>query len=58
MLVRNHPASEVFVTGTFDDWSKSAQLEKTADGFAKSVELPHTSEPIRYKVGFGNHAIL
>lgn len=46
------------MTGTFDDWSKSAQLEKTADGFAKSVELPHTSEPIRYKVGFGNHAIL
>ena len=47
---RPHAAEEVFVTGTFDDWSKSAQLEKNGDVFEKSVDLPKTDEKILYKV--------
>lgn len=39
------------MTGTFDNWSKSEQMEKVGDKFEKSVELPDTSERIYYKVG-------
>ncbi|OCL10000.1 carbohydrate-binding module family 48 protein [Glonium stellatum] len=42
-----HPANEVFVTGTFDDWAKSIQLEKKDDVFTKTVELP--KEKVQYK---------
>ncbi|RDL37948.1 uncharacterized protein BP5553_05381 [Venustampulla echinocandica] len=44
-----HPASEVYVTGTFDDWSKSEKLIKTGDVFAKNVTLPSADEKIYYK---------
>ena len=45
-----HAAREVFVTGTFDDWSKSVKLDKTATGHEKTVPLPQTSEKVLYKV--------
>lgn len=35
-----HPANEVFVTGTFDDWQKTIKLEKIDGIFQKIVELP------------------
>ncbi|KIN06533.1 carbohydrate-binding module family 48 protein [Oidiodendron maius Zn] len=44
-----HPASEVYVTGTFDDWSKSEKLVKMGDYFAKEVTLPRADEKIYYK---------
>ncbi|TQS34987.1 hypothetical protein Golomagni_04607, partial [Golovinomyces magnicellulatus] len=44
-----HPADEVYVTGTFDDWSKSERLEKTNTIFAKRVFLTNVSEKIYYK---------
>ncbi|KAI0144064.1 carbohydrate-binding module family 48 protein [Hypoxylon sp. NC0597] len=44
-----HPASEVYVTGTFDDWKKTEQLEKVGDHFEKAVTLPNASEKIYYK---------
>lgn len=34
------PAEEVFITGTFDNWSKSIKLEKQNDVFCKIVKLP------------------
>jgi hypothetical protein len=44
-----HPASEVHVTGTFDDWSKSVQLEKKGSSWEKLVNLPK-AEKVYYKV--------
>ncbi|KAF3760854.1 hypothetical protein M406DRAFT_227431, partial [Cryphonectria parasitica EP155] len=44
-----HPAEEVYVTGTFDNWSKSEKMAKNGDAFEKTVELPDTSEKIYYK---------
>ncbi|OTA84628.1 carbohydrate-binding module family 48 protein [Hypoxylon sp. CO27-5] len=44
-----HPASEVYVTGTFDDWKKTEQLEKVGDHFEKAVTLQNASEKIYYK---------
>ncbi|TVY30605.1 Signal transduction protein MDG1 [Lachnellula hyalina] len=44
-----HPASEVYVTGTFDDWSKTEKLVKTGDVFEKNVTLPSAAEKIYYK---------
>ena len=45
-------ADDVYVTGTFDNWSKSNKLEKTAHGtLEKEVFLP-MSEKISYKVQF------
>ncbi|KAJ9643574.1 Cruciform DNA binding protein [Coniosporium tulheliwenetii] len=44
-----HPANEVFVTGTFDDWSKSVRLNKKDNYFEKTVDLPQTNEKIYYK---------
>jgi hypothetical protein len=49
-LRRPHEAEEVYVTGTFDNWSKSEQLHKVGDHFEKTVTLPDSSEPIFYKV--------
>ncbi|KIW69236.1 hypothetical protein PV04_05124 [Phialophora macrospora] len=44
-----HPeANDVHVTGTFDDWGKSVQLDKVGDIWQKDVELPK-SEKILYK---------
>jgi hypothetical protein len=49
-LHREHPdASEVYVTGTFDDWGKTEKLEKKGDVFEKSVHLPD-KDKILYKV--------
>ncbi|KAJ3462779.1 hypothetical protein MRS44_007565 [Fusarium solani] len=44
-----HPADEVYVTGTFDDWTKSVKLEKTGDVFSKTVDLKDASSKIYYK---------
>jgi hypothetical protein len=49
-LRRPHAAEEVYVTGTFDNWSKSERLDKVGDHFEKTVTLPNSSEPIFYKV--------
>ncbi|KAH7407846.1 hypothetical protein BKA64DRAFT_432657 [Cadophora sp. MPI-SDFR-AT-0126] len=46
----DHPAEEVYVTGTFDDWSKSEKLVKTGDSFSKDVTLNSAAEKIYYKV--------
>jgi hypothetical protein len=45
-----HEASEVYVTGTFDNWSKSERLIKTGNVFEKNVTLPSAAEKIYYKV--------
>lgn len=50
LFSREHPAEEVFVTGTFDDWSKSEKLVKTGDVFLKDVQLANADEKIYYKV--------
>lgn len=47
---REHPANEVYVTGTFDDWSKSEKLDKIGDIFVKKVTLSDATEKIYYKV--------
>lgn len=51
MPSREHPdAEEVFVTGTFDDWTKSVKLEKNGDVFEKKVDLKDATKKIYYKV--------
>ncbi|KAH8589465.1 hypothetical protein B0O99DRAFT_494478, partial [Bisporella sp. PMI_857] len=45
----DHPAEEVYVTGTFDGWSKSEKLEKQGDSFSKNVTLKSADEKIYYK---------
>jgi hypothetical protein len=45
-----HDASEVYVTGTFDDWTKSEKLIQTGNVFEKNVTLPSAAEKIYYKV--------
>lgn len=42
-------ANDVYVTGTFDDWGKSVQLNKVADVWEKKVEIPKTVEKLLYK---------
>lgn len=49
---RHHPAQEVYVTGTFDDWAKSIKLENKGAHFEKVVELPLSNEKIFYKVRY------
>lgn len=44
-----HPADEVYVTGSFDDWSKSERLDKANNVFTKEVILPVASDKIYYK---------
>ncbi|POS86455.1 hypothetical protein EPUL_001707 [Erysiphe pulchra] len=46
---REHPADEVYVTGSFDDWSKSERLDKKNNVFTKEVILPIASDKIYYK---------
>jgi hypothetical protein len=41
----------VFVTGTFDNWTKSEQLVKVGDVFQKTVPLKDASQKIYFKVG-------
>ncbi|KAF5486451.1 Signal transduction protein MDG1 [Colletotrichum fructicola] len=52
-----HPAEEVYVTGTFDNWTKSEKLDKVGDAFEKTVTLPEASEKIYYKLpwAIGDH---
>lgn len=50
-IFREHPAEEVFVTGTFDSWTKSQKLDRDGDVFSKTVQLEHISDKIYYKVG-------
>lgn len=47
-LPREHNASEVYVTGDFDDWKKTVKLEKENGTFKKTVELPKQKH--QYKV--------
>lgn len=47
---RPHAAEEVYVTGTFDNWSKSEKLEKVDGVFQKTVTLPNAQDKIYYKV--------
>ncbi|KAM3425060.1 hypothetical protein BST61_g7027 [Cercospora zeina] len=44
----SHPADEVYVTGTFDNWSKSVKLDKKDQLHEKLVNLP-TTEKVFYK---------
>ena len=44
-----HPAEEVFVTGTFDDWGKSVKLDKVGSAYEKTVDLPKSDDKILYK---------
>ncbi|KAG9588702.1 hypothetical protein KCU60_g9094, partial [Aureobasidium melanogenum] len=45
----NHPAQEVYVTGDFDNWSKSVKLDKHGDSFSKTITLPGEESRIHYK---------
>lgn len=50
VLNRPHPnANDVHVTGTFDDWSKSEQLNKVGDIWEKEVQLSVADKKILYK---------
>ncbi|KAI1389726.1 carbohydrate-binding module family 48 protein [Hypoxylon trugodes] len=44
-----HPASEVYVTGTFDDWKKTEKLDKVGEHFEKAVTVPDATKKIFYK---------
>ncbi|KAF4946187.1 hypothetical protein FGADI_11379 [Fusarium gaditjirri] len=44
-----HPADVVYVTGTFDNWTKSVQLEKEGNVFSKTVDLKEPEGKIYYK---------
>lgn len=46
---RSKPASEVYVTGTFDDWKKTIKLDKENGVFSRQVDLPLTDKNILYK---------
>ncbi|KAL2073704.1 hypothetical protein VTL71DRAFT_11030 [Oculimacula yallundae] len=45
----DHPADEVYVTGTFDNWEKSEKLVKTGNSFSKDVTLNSAADKIYYK---------
>jgi hypothetical protein len=51
-----HEANDVYVTGTFDDWKKTVQLEKEDGVFKKTVELPQTKTQYKFVVN-GNWCI-
>lgn len=53
-----HPAEEVYVTGTFDSWTKSVQLEKKGDVFEKTVDLKDASSKIYYKFVVDNNWVI
>lgn len=44
-----HPATEVFVTGTFDDWRKAIQLDRADGVFTSKVLLSCFPEKTYYK---------
>ncbi|KAJ5494002.1 Immunoglobulin E-set [Penicillium fimorum] len=43
-----HTASEVFVTGTFDDWGKTVKLDRVGDIFTKQVTISPVQK-VHYK---------
>ncbi|KAF1829343.1 hypothetical protein BDW02DRAFT_169691 [Decorospora gaudefroyi] len=45
-----HSADDVYVTGTFDDWRKTVQLDKEDGIFKKTVELPKTHTQYKFVV--------
>lgn len=45
-----HAATEVLVTGTFDNWQKTVTLEKEDGVFKKTVELPKTHTQYKFVV--------
>ncbi|TIA11827.1 hypothetical protein D6C81_07784 [Aureobasidium pullulans] len=45
----DHPAQEVYVTGDFDNWSKSIKLNKNGDSFHKTVTIPGEEHRVHYK---------
>ncbi|CAG8032377.1 unnamed protein product [Penicillium olsonii] len=47
-LERPYNASEVFVTGTFDDWGKTVQLDRVGDTFRKTVTISPVQK-VHYK---------
>ncbi|PLB53029.1 hypothetical protein P170DRAFT_507746 [Aspergillus steynii IBT 23096] len=49
LLAGPHNATEVYVTGTFDDWGKTIRLDKKGDVFEKEVQLSPTEEKLHYK---------
>ncbi|KAJ4991570.1 hypothetical protein SVAN01_02951 [Stagonosporopsis vannaccii] len=51
-----HDADDVYVTGTFDDWKKTVQLEKEGSVFKKTVELPKDKTQYKFVVN-GNWCI-
>ncbi|KAH7412002.1 hypothetical protein DE146DRAFT_685165 [Phaeosphaeria sp. MPI-PUGE-AT-0046c] len=51
-----HAATDVLVTGTFDDWQKTVTLEKTDGVFKKTVELPKVHTQYKFVVD-GNWVI-
>ncbi|KAL2171597.1 hypothetical protein VTG60DRAFT_2430 [Thermothelomyces hinnuleus] len=44
-----HDAEEVYVTGTFDDWTKSERLERVGQVFQKTVTFPDSVDKVLYK---------
>ncbi|XMA12987.1 hypothetical protein WAI453_005778 [Rhynchosporium graminicola] len=52
----DHPADEVYVTGTFDNWEKSEKLVKNGNSFSKDVKLNSAADKIYYKV-CGKHFV-
>lgn len=55
---RPYPASDVHVTGTFDDWGKTEQLNKVGDGWEKEVNLPSADQKIYYKFVVDNEWVV
>jgi hypothetical protein len=51
-----HDANDVYVTGTFDNWKKTVQLEKEGSVFKKTVELPKFKTQYKFVVN-GNWCI-
>ncbi|OAA53010.1 hypothetical protein ISF_09073 [Cordyceps fumosorosea ARSEF 2679] len=50
-----HPAEEVYVTGTFDNWTKSVKLDKRGTIFEKTVSLKIPSDKVYYKFVVDNN---
>jgi hypothetical protein len=48
---RPYNATEVFVTGTFDDWGKTVKLDRVGDIFVKKVTISPVQK-VHYKVRF------
>lgn len=46
---RPYNASEVFVTGNFDDWGKTVKLDRVGDIFIKEVTISPVQK-VQYKV--------